>query len=147
MAIEYLWYFFHLIRPASVREKFQAALQSPETLYAVGVEDPQLLVEFLRDNASDIDVRVAAAKLFPYPRQGATEFFQFNFVQPTIVNPVSGAIVNLGLPAHNMINEAGAVTWVQTYRDMVHDWCAKHREDRLSPNAADAAAATDAPSS
>ncbi|KAJ2912600.1 hypothetical protein MD484_g7821, partial [Candolleomyces efflorescens] len=138
MTIEYPWFFFTLVRPAAVRAKFLAALLAPETVQAVGVEDPQLLVEYLREHGSDPDIRIAACKLFPRPGQDTLAHFNFEYAHwPTIQIPTSAGIVDIGPPAHNMVNQAGAISWVEAYRGMVHDWCAEHRAARLSPNAGD----------
>lgn len=69
MPIEYPWFFFRLIRSRNILEKFQVALNDPATLKAVGVEDPQMLIEYMRDHTEDDEVWMAACKLFPVPGQ------------------------------------------------------------------------------
>jgi hypothetical protein len=151
MAIEYPYYFFHLVRPIRVREKLKAAAMEPKTLEAVGVEDPKMIIEYVRDHTEDDDVWMAACKLFPLPGQHGkstvsaitcgiltnlnTELFGFHFepgIASTAYLVTSEGIYDVGRAERNLDNDRGALTWVRTYRQMVNDWCAEHRARRLS---------------
>jgi hypothetical protein len=77
MPIEYPEFFFRLVRPRNVEAKFRAAVNDPAIIAAVGVEDPQMVVEYLRDNTDDDDLWMAACKLFPLPGQHGRLQFQF----------------------------------------------------------------------
>ena len=63
MPIEYPEFFFRLVRPRAVTAKFRTAITDPALIAAVGVEDPQMIVEYLRDNTEDDDLWMAACKL------------------------------------------------------------------------------------
>ncbi|KAJ2917696.1 hypothetical protein MD484_g2716, partial [Candolleomyces efflorescens] len=133
MPIDYPAYFFRLIRPRAVEAKFRAAINDPAIIAAVGVEDPQMIVEYLRDNTEDDELWMAACKLFPLPEQHELLGFQLDPAVPHIgYLVIPGAIVDLGAPNVNMDDSRGMLTWVRTYREMVHDWCAEHRAARLA---------------
>ncbi|RXW18546.1 hypothetical protein EST38_g7309 [Candolleomyces aberdarensis] len=133
MAIEYPDFFFHLVRPSDVKEKLKAAVNDPKTLEAVGVEDPQMLVEHVRDNTDDNEIWMGACKLFPLP--GQHELFGFHFKPPpehAAYLVTSAGVFDISRAAMALDDDKGAATWVRTYRTMVHDWCTAHRAGRLS---------------
>ncbi|RXW14842.1 hypothetical protein EST38_g11012 [Candolleomyces aberdarensis] len=133
MTIQYPDFFFHLVRPSDVKEKLKAAINDPKTLEAVGVEDPRMLVEYVRDNTEDDEIRMGACKLFPLPDQH--ELFGFRFKPPpehAAYLVTSAGVFDVGRAAVALDDDKGASTWVRTYRKMVHDWCAAHRAERLA---------------
>jgi hypothetical protein len=65
--INYPNFFFRLVRPIEVANRLKDVLNHPDTIAAVGVEDPKMLVEHIRDHHSDPVLREAARKLFPNP--------------------------------------------------------------------------------
>ncbi|KAJ2917428.1 hypothetical protein MD484_g3030, partial [Candolleomyces efflorescens] len=137
--IEYPSFFFRLVRPIDVANRLNLALNDPETIAAVGVEDPKMLVEHIRDHHPDPELKEAARKLFPYPGDSVTAGFNFG---PSVVTtrrialaiPHGDGFIEVLIPASpvELDPNSGAVAWVTCYREMVADWCAAQREERLA---------------
>ena len=51
-------FFFRLVRPVEVANRLRDVLNHPDTIAAVGVEDPQMLVEYVREHKLVIDTAV-----------------------------------------------------------------------------------------
>ncbi|RXW17197.1 hypothetical protein EST38_g8655 [Candolleomyces aberdarensis] len=121
MPIEYPEFFFRLVRPRDVEAKFRAALNDPKIIAAVGVEDPRMIVEYIRDHTDDDELWMAGCKLFPLPDQH--ELFGFRFQKPVehmgyLLTP--NGIIDLGRPSFALDDDTGAATWVRYYRQLVH---------------------------
>ncbi|KAJ2912543.1 hypothetical protein MD484_g7874, partial [Candolleomyces efflorescens] len=120
--IDYPDFFFRLVRPRDVANRLKDVLNHPSTIAAVGQEDPQMLVEHVRDNHPDPVLREAARKLFPHPGDSVTAGFDFGRAEtPRIAIPFSNGVFEFHVNPAALDPDRGSVQWVNYYREMVSD--------------------------
>ncbi|KAJ2912493.1 hypothetical protein MD484_g7913, partial [Candolleomyces efflorescens] len=129
--IDYPDFFFRLVRPRDVANRLKDVLNHPSTIAAVGQEDPQMLVEHIRDTHPDPVLREAARKLFPHPGDSVTAGFDFGRAEPQrIAIPFFDGIFEFHvMPA--LDPDSGSVQWVNYYREMVSDWTCKYQDSTV----------------